>query len=129
MTTEAQEQMAFVEMCAWHPILRDHLFAIPNGGSRHPKEAMKLRLQGVKAGVADLFIPYPVPPYAGMFIELKRAFPRRGKLTELQAQFLNKMASVGYATCVAYSASEAWTVAMQYLDGEFEQQVKYDVTK
>ena len=33
------------------------MFRIPNGGSRHPAEAARLKAQGVKAGVPDLCIP------------------------------------------------------------------------
>ena len=32
------------------------IFAIPNGGSRNPIEAAKLKATGTLAGVADLFV-------------------------------------------------------------------------
>lgn len=121
MTTEAQEQISLIAQASYHPVTSNYLFAIPNGGSRHPVEAKNLRLQGVKAGVADLFLAYPVPPYSGLFIELKRTFPTKGRLSAEQALFLDRLASVGYATTVSYGANEAWAVMMSYLDGKYEQ--------
>ena len=52
--SEADEQRAVVEWCAWRRI---PVFHIPGGGSRHPAEAARLKAQGVKAGVPDLCIP------------------------------------------------------------------------
>lgn len=120
MITEAQEQMVLIRRAFYHPITKDYLFAIPNGGSRHPIEAKNLRLQGVKPGVSDLMLAYPVPPYCGFFGELKRGGSKKGRLSPEQQQFLERMNGVGYATYVAYGADEMWSVMMQYLDGRFE---------
>jgi hypothetical protein len=76
---------------------------------------------GLKKGVSDLFLGYPVPPYHGLFIELKRLFPCKGRLTPEQFDFLQRQAKVGYATAVAYGQDQAWSVLMSYLDGKFEQ--------
>ena len=35
------------------------LFAIPNGGARHIGTAIKLKSEGVTAGVSDLFLMIP----------------------------------------------------------------------
>lgn len=125
--TEAQEQMVLIKRAHYHPIAKDYLFAIPNGGSRHPKEAVNLKLQGVKSGVSDLCLAYPVPPYHGFFGELKRLNPTKGKVSVEQQEFLDRMGAVGYATCVAYGADEMWSAMMQYLDGNFEQRGSYAV--
>lgn len=47
------------------------LFAIPNGGQRHAAVAAKLRAEGVRAGVPDLFLACPSRGYHGAFVELK----------------------------------------------------------
>ncbi|CAK9250002.1 unnamed protein product [Sphagnum jensenii] len=49
------------------------MFAIPNGGKRDKVTAGKMRAAGVKAGVWDVFIPYAVGNYHGLWIELKVA--------------------------------------------------------
>jgi hypothetical protein len=121
MTTETQEQITLIARAKYHPILRDFLWAVPNDEKRHPIRGAYQVKKGLKAGVADLSLPYPVPPYHGMFIELKRLVPSKGKLSPEQVHFLDRQAKVGYATCVAYGADQAWAVMMQYLDGKFEQ--------
>ena len=52
--SEADEQRAVVERCAWRRI---PVFHIPGGGSRHPAEAARPRARGAKAGVPAPRIP------------------------------------------------------------------------
>lgn len=53
-----------------HPVI-PYIFCIPNGGARHIKVAMKMKAEGVKRGVPDIFIPYVVNGYGGAWIETK----------------------------------------------------------
>lgn len=72
--TEHEEQKALIEWSAWMSNARPELslmFAVPNGGDRHPAVAAKLKAEGVKAGVPDIFLPVPRNGYHGLFIELK----------------------------------------------------------
>ena len=64
--TEHAEQVAFVK---WFRLTFPHvmIFAIPNGGARHPAVANKLKAEGVLAGVADLYVPK-----WRLWIEMKR---------------------------------------------------------
>lgn len=75
LPTEAQEQatlFSWAEMQSGRrPELR-LLFHIPNGGSRGKAEAARFKMEGVKPGVPDLFLPVPRGPWHGLFIELKR---------------------------------------------------------
>ena len=56
--TEAQEQTTLFQWAAmmsrFYPELA-LMHAIPNGGSRNPIEARNLRLQGVRAGIPDIW--------------------------------------------------------------------------
>jgi hypothetical protein len=110
--TERQEQVTLIARAQYHPILRDYLFAIPNGGSRHPIEARNLKREGVKAGVSDLFLAYPSGMYNGFFLEMKR---KGGRLSANQKEWLQLVTNAGYAAGVAYSAAEAWKLLTNYL--------------
>ena len=88
------------------------LFSIPNGGMRNIGTAVKLKSEGVLAGVADLFLMSPNKTHHGMFIEMKAA---KGKVSEQQKYFLEQAKAKGYATCVCYSFEEAQAAITNYL--------------
>ena len=99
------------------------IFAIPNGGSRNPIEAAKLKRTGTLAGVADLFVMYPkFDQYApvgwqyasqlGLFIELKVG---KNKQTELQRKFQKEAEQAGYTYKVCRSFDEFKWMVEDYL--------------
>ena len=92
----------------------DLLYHIPNGGSRHPKEAANLKRQGVKAGVPDLCLPVPRLPYHGLYIELKDG---NNKATDHQKKWLADLRAQGYAAEVCYGWQKAAEVIETYLTG------------
>lgn len=95
-----------------YPILK-HIFAIPNGGQRHKAVAAKLKAEGVKAGIFDIFVPIPKGSSHGMFIEMKYG---KNKLTKEQNEFGIFAACYGYDAQVCYSWQEAAKVIENYLD-------------
>ena len=113
--TEAQEQQAVVEWALYnvnnYPCLK-WFHHIPNGGRRDKREAVKLKKQGVKAGVSDLHLPFPNKGYHGLYIEMKS---ENGRLSEKQAEFLEDMASYGFKTAVCFCAEAAIEVLEEYL--------------
>ncbi len=88
------------------------LHHIPNGGSRNKAEATKLKQMGVKAGVADLFLPCPKGIYCGMYIEMKYGNNRH---TDKQKEFLADMAENGYFVVTCYSADDAIKAMDEYI--------------
>jgi hypothetical protein len=89
------------------------MFAIPNGGQRHAAVAAKLKQEGVRAGVPDIFLPYPnAAGRAGLFIEMKVG---KNKTTNSQQLWLQRLEQVGYTVAVCYSAAAAITVIEEYL--------------
>lgn len=89
------------------------MFAIPNGGSRHPAEAVNLKRQGVKRGVPDIFLAYPVPPYSGMFIELKRQ--KGGVVSEEQKMWTNTLHMLGYYVVICKGFEVARDEIIRYI--------------
>lgn len=103
-----------------YPHLR-YLFAIPNGSKRDIGTAMKLKAEGVKAGVPDLFLPIPSGDYHGMFIEMK---VKPNKPNPAQEQYLSFLEGKGYKVLLAYSTDEALKEILNYL-GDKKISVKF----
>ncbi len=95
----------------------DYLFAIPNGGKRNVKEAARLKAQGVKAGVSDLFLPVPASNRAGLWIEMKVPKPNKSSVSESQREWQERMNSAGYMAVVAYGWIAARETIKTYLQG------------
>lgn len=81
-------------------------------------QARIAKAEGLKAGIADLFLPYPSKEYAGLYIEMKRpktVTSAKGTLSEAQREFLDYANSVGYKAVVSYGANEAIAEIKKYL--------------
>jgi len=121
-----------------HVVELEWIFAIPNGGSRGDTEISrkieggKLKAEGVRAGVADIFLPVPAGQYHGLFIEMKKPEhkPKPGKeaeskggLSEDQIRFKNYVKRNGYGFVACYSWQEAVAVVTDYIkfSREFQQ--------
>lgn len=89
-----------------------HLWAIPNGGSRHIVTAVNLKAEGVLAGVSDLFLMIPKGEYHGMFIEMKA---KGGNLSDKQKDFMGAATLMGYQAVVCYGFDEAKEAITKYL--------------
>ncbi len=92
------------------------LFAVPNGGHRHIVVAKKMKKEGVKAGVPDMFLPVALGGYHGLFIEMKRfdgKNPRGGQET-----WLRNLAAGDYAVFLCRGSKAATDVLEAYLKGE-----------
>jgi hypothetical protein len=116
MRSEDTEQINVVSWANWnmnrYPELR-WLFHVPNGGSRNKQEAVKFKQMGVKAGVSDLYLPYPKGSYCGLFVEMKFGNNRQ---QDTQKEFLADMAAAGHFVATCYSAEEAIKVIEEYLN-------------
>jgi hypothetical protein len=90
------------------------LLAIPNGGHRHPATAGKLKAEGVRRGVPDLFLPVPAGDRHGLWIELKA---KGGRPTPEQRAWIEALRSLGYRAevCVGWEAAKG--VIEEYLGG------------
>jgi hypothetical protein len=91
----------------------ESLFAIPNGGKRNPKEAARLKAEGVLAGVPDLFLAVPKGTWHGLFMELKNG--KSNNLTENQKRVMYKMRMRGYRAEVIRSLEDFEKIIEEYL--------------
>lgn len=116
-TTEHAEQKALITWCELNrniiPELR-WIFSIPNGAYFHGNFGMinKLKSEGLKSGVADLFLPVPRGGKHGLFIEMKAGY---NKQSDEQKVFENFVMRNCYQYAVCYSFEEAQAVILKYL--------------
>jgi len=107
IATEAQEQEALFKWAEFNGRIIPELsllFHIPNGGKRDIITASRLKAQGVKRGVPDLFLPIPRGTHHGLFIEMKRI---GATTTTEQEEWLVTLQSVDYKAVVC----EGWVAA------------------
>ena len=138
--SEHTEQVALFNWCKLmegrHPQLA-LIFAIPNGGKRHIGTARKLKAEGVRSGVPDIFLACPRMPYDfhdlivgdantvgfsdevkfGLFIELKAG---KNKPTKNQLKWIEDLRAERYEVEVCYGFLEAKAVIENYLRLETE---------
>lgn len=107
------------------------MFAIPNGGHRSKRTAARLKKEGVKAGVPDIFLPAMnlrrvsengdiTAMFGGLWIEMKSP---AGRLSTEQRKFKLAIES-SYCHVVCYSAVEAIEAIKKYLTNGFTEAEK-----
>lgn len=94
-------------------------FAIPNGGGRSKREAGRLKAEGVRKGVSDIFVSIPLHERyagsAGLYIEMKSMV---GRVSPEQQAWIDDSRALGYSAVVCYSADEAFSAWKGYVDLE-----------
>lgn len=90
------------------------MYAIPNGGMRSKAVAGKLKAEGVKSGVFDIFLPVARHGYHGMYIEMKYG---KNKLSDKQRDFKLFAELQGYFCVVCWDWEEAAHKIENYLKG------------
>jgi len=96
------------------PVLK-LLHHIPNGGKRDEKTARKLKREGVKAGVPDVFLPSARGEHHGLYIEMKFG---TNKPTKEQKEFIRLLKEENYKVEVCYHWLEARDIIVNYLEGK-----------
>jgi len=114
MSSEHDEQVALFNILRMYedkyPELK-WVFAIPNGGHRHISVARKMKAEGVKAGVLDVCVPFPVDEWAGAYLEMKI---KPNRLTENQRAFIKAIEGT-HKVYVCFSALDACHAVGEYL--------------
>lgn len=87
--------------------------AVPNGGSRHIREAVNLKAEGVLKGFPDLIVAEPRGRYHGLYVEMKREGGRSPDPE--QKKMLRRLRARGYRTIVGYGVDHAWPLVEAYL--------------
>lgn len=110
--TEHAHQRAFfgwlshMVLTGRYPLAR-MAFAVPNGGKRDAITAARLKAEGVKSGVPDIFFPCKSAAYIGLALEMK--VPPHGATSPTQKSWHEDLRSEGHAVAVCWS----WRAARQ----------------
>lgn len=120
LKSEHAEQVSFIH--AAKKLLRARgdeymiplLFAIPNGGRRDARTAASLKMEGVRAGVPDLFFAHPTKSAYGLFIEMKKE--KGGRVSPDQHLQMEALRDEGYVCKVAKGCTEAIEIFKNYLE-------------
>lgn len=111
-------QIAIIAECgrrAEHDPRYRLLLAIPNGGHRSKRTAGKLKAEGVRAGVPDLFLPVAAHGMHGIWLELKC---EKNKPSVAQAAWAKALREQGYCVEVVYDHPQhALNLIAWYLSG------------
>lgn len=114
--TEHQIQSQYFKILSLNenkfPFLK-YIFAIPNGGARHIAVAKKMKAEGVKRGVPDIFIPITVRTSPGMFLETKTSI---GRQSPEQKEYEAFLVSELYMYAVCKSVEELLFETENYLN-------------
>lgn len=122
--TEHAHQRAYfcwLNQQSFEPIKK--AFAIPNGGERNKAVASKLKAEGVKRGVPDVFVPVPVwndgiIHRCGLWLEFKAPGDKgkaKGRLKKEQEEWRDFLILQNYSHFVVYDYLQAIEATIQYL--------------
>lgn len=119
--TESQIQISIVafanNMHVDHPLggkvrLGSYLLKVTNEGKRGWCQGKKMKAEGLKKGVSDLFLAFPHKGKSGLWLELKS----KGKNpTKEQLEFLWAMRDVGYDAEIKDSVDEGIQAIKDYV--------------
>ena len=106
---EDRESTALWNWAQMFPVLREHLYHIPNGGNRNPREGARMKGMGVRAGVHDYHLPVPRGGFHGLWVELKATPPNAAAVSVGQKEWEVKMRDLGHAVYIC----KGWETAMK----------------
>lgn len=117
IATEHEEQVTVIDWCEamsrMHPNL-NLIYAIPNAGKRSLAIGAKMKREGLKSGVPDLFLPVARKGYHGLYIEMKRR--KGGSVSKEQKDWIRDLTEEGYQVLVCKGADEAIKAICDYLN-------------
>ena len=120
--SEHDEQVAVVEWFELqYPKLAKCLIAIPNGAylAGSPKkrayQMVRLKKEGFKTGVSDLFLAVPAGKYAGLWLEMKDHNKTKCSVSDAQWDHINLMNEHGYYATWAAGAESAMAIIENYM--------------
>lgn len=120
---EHEQQVALFQWIDGKAIEHEELgyaYATPNGGKRDRCTGQKLKAEGVRPGIPDIFLPVARKGYHGLYIEMKVRYEDGSKNYPSEEQYdrIDQLTRQGYLVVVCYTWVEAAKVIALYLGYE-----------
>ena len=116
--SEADEQAAVIRWwgirCHHYGLPEFALYHVPNEGSGSVIRGRRLKEQGVRPGIPDLFLSAPRNGHSGLYVEMKS---KRGRPSPIQRDVLGWLEGQGYEVAMCHGADEAIARITEYLRG------------
>jgi hypothetical protein len=87
------------------------LFAVPNGARTSESVAVRLKKEGMRAGLPDLALPVPAAGFAGLWVEMKTT---DGSVSKDQRVWHATLRALGHRVEVCRSIDAACAVLREY---------------
>lgn len=116
--SEHDLQVALIAECDHRALINPlwgYIFAIPNGGQRSKAQGGKLKAEGVRAGIPDLFLPVARRECHGLFLELKVG---SNKPSMQQIRMIDRLKLQGYGAAVIWELQMAINLIEWYIGGD-----------
>lgn len=114
---EHAEQVNLIQwwafQCKRYGIPEQLLFAIPNGGQRNIITAKRMKDEGVRSGIPDLFLAVPRGNFHGLFIEMKKS--QGGVVSDNQKACMEILSNCNYCVSVCHGFIDAQEAIKGYL--------------
>ena len=127
---EDAEIQAVIQWADLQPEIKGMLLHIENERNCSYYLGKIRKKMGVRKGVSDVFLPYPVGIYHGLWVELKGPKGMKGykpaSISIEQKIWINRMIDHDYYACVAYGADETILIMKNYINGCIKCPVTYD---
>ena len=119
----------YTEQCAvisWYRIQYKNyhgcLFAIPNGSflaggpAKRAMQMARLKKEGLKKGVSDLFLAVPAGGFHGLFLEMKDVKKTKCSVSSEQRDHIELMDKMGYGAEWAAGFEQAKNIITHYME-------------
>lgn len=90
------------------------VFSFRNEGKMSPRQGKHFKEMGLFPSVPDFLIPVPRGVYSGLFVEMKRVYPK-GKVTAGQRVLCDWLNKNGYKSIIAFGSQNAIEQIIGYM--------------
>lgn len=115
--SESQEQIAFIKRARLilPPELERRLWGSMAGAHTSKKTAGISKAMGNRPGIPDIEFAKPLGGFHGLYIEMKKLHPVKGRASPEQRVMIAELNEDGYSAHFAYGADEAFDILQAYL--------------